>query len=1145
MRIRTLNLEAYGPFEGEILTFETSSRGFHIVYGPNEAGKSSALRAIEALLFGIETKTDDNFRHEYKKLRISAELEGSENLFVRRRKGREKTLLDAADRDIDPAILDRMLGGASRELFRDLWGLSYATLRAGAQDLLQQQGNLTNALFQSGGLVHLNALLKDLEAEAKKLYRPQGSSVFKALSETHKLARLRMNGASVSGSQYDRVRKGEEVERQNRDAKELDFQQIQAELGRLERLKNAAPTVGQYLAASQRLSDLGRLPQLPGDSRSRRTECELQISIAASQAEAAEARAERERTAIDRLEVDDAVLERQNEVRDLVLAAARVREALGKVDAEHRPVFELKTEEVRRAIATYGLGVSLDRIENDLPDQRTRSRLRALGAAYDKALGDLSSRSEAVDASRREVSWWEEEWEGLPAEVPLEGLVAAIESARALGDIEDRLTRLRAENQRNRRQLDDRLAAMSPGVGGWDALARASIPNEAAVASSKRRFESVAGELREAESELRREQEDLLRAKSELRQLESSGRVLQREDVESARRDRDELFGELRQHWQSASEAEIGLYQTKVESSDRIADELGRDAERVSRATQLREKIESSEERIALLVDRQGLVVSEAEAADREWKALWRPASVVPLGHEAMERWRLERATLLADHQSLGRSESEAADLDRRVREACAALDAVSETGDSLSIRLNHAMKTAERLASQKQRREEIAKLLRQERVRLRDAEAALKTAQATRDLAEGAWRNAASAFGSDATWAEVGEALDGLGLIDAAVQARSAASAAIEAARAQAEEFERSAKLLGDALGETERDPALLAARLDARLRTAQASSAERTQRQERLVLETQEAEGHRKAEERGRAEIAALLLVAGASDLADLERIERLCELRDQYAETKRTAEETLAAFVGGGDLDRFVREVDSEDRDSLPARISVQEARAEAAREGANRAREDWKEANMKLQAIAGADDAADAAADMESAAAGMATTFERYASVRAAYHVIRAVADRYREENQGPILQKAGERLATLTGSDFSDLVARVGDSDQVELFAVRSDGSQVSIPGMSEGTRDSLFLALRLASLEERIARTPPLPLILDDVLIHLDDRRTGFALRALADFADSAQVILFTHHRHIVELAQSVIPDRFQQVEMRVSTPAR
>jgi uncharacterized protein YhaN len=54
----------------------------------------------------------------------------------------------------------------------------------------------------------------------------------------------------------------------------------------------------------------------------------------------------------------------------------------------------------------------------------------------------------------------------------------------------------------------------------------------------------------------------------------------------------------------------------------------------------------------------------------------------------------------------------------------------------------------------------------------------------------------------------------------------------------------------------------------------------------------------------------------------------------------------------------------------------------------------------------------------------------------------------------------------------------------------------------------------------------------PIPIILDDVLLALDDERAGFAIRALADLAERTQVLVFTHHRHIVEIAGSSLPSR-------------
>jgi uncharacterized protein YhaN len=76
--------------------------------------------------------------------------------------------------------------------------------------------------------------------------------------------------------------------------------------------------------------------------------------------------------------------------------------------------------------------------------------------------------------------------------------------------------------------------------------------------------------------------------------------------------------------------------------------------------------------------------------------------------------------------------------------------------------------------------------------------------------------------------------------------------------------------------------------------------------------------------------------------------------------------------------------------------------------------------------------------------------------------------------------------------------------------------------------MSDGTRDQLYLALRLATLERHLAQAEPLPFIVDDILINFDDDRTAATLKVLAELAKKTQVILFTHHARLKELAGEV-----------------
>ena len=95
-----------------------------------------------------------------------------------------------------------------------------------------------------------------------------------------------------------------------------------------------------------------------------------------------------------------------------------------------------------------------------------------------------------------------------------------------------------------------------------------------------------------------------------------------------------------------------------------------------------------------------------------------------------------------------------------------------------------------------------------------------------------------------------------------------------------------------------------------------------------------------------------------------------------------------------------------------------------------------------------------------------------------------------------------------------------------------LKAVRSDQRATGRERLGRWTlrrhADQLFLALRLAGIEQHLADREPMPLIIDDVLVNFDDRRAAATLRCIAELSKQTQVLLFTHHHHLVELARTV-----------------
>ena len=100
------------------------------------------------------------------------------------------------------------------------------------------------------------------------------------------------------------------------------------------------------------------------------------------------------------------------------------------------------------------------------------------------------------------------------------------------------------------------------------------------------------------------------------------------------------------------------------------------------------------------------------------------------------------------------------------------------------------------------------------------------------------------------------------------------------------------------------------------------------------------------------------------------------------------------------------------------------------------------------------------------------------------------------EQYRKVNQGPLLQRTSDLFATLTDGSFAEVQTDFDDRDQLVLVGVRPGGERVPVSGLSSGTRDQLFFALKLSALERSLESSESMPFWVDDVLVHFDERRS-------------------------------------------------
>ncbi|MBO5438579.1 MAG: hypothetical protein J6A23_13030 [Thermoguttaceae bacterium] len=132
------------------------------------------------------------------------------------------------------------------------------------------------------------------------------------------------------------------------------------------------------------------------------------------------------------------------------------------------------------------------------------------------------------------------------------------------------------------------------------------------------------------------------------------------------------------------------------------------------------------------------------------------------------------------------------------------------------------------------------------------------------------------------------------------------------------------------------------------------------------------------------------------------------------------------------------------------------------------------------------------------------------------------LIETIRKTYQQKRQPRTLELASGYLEEMTEGKYVRVWTPV---DEDLLFVQQKNGNVFSTEQLSMGTRELLYLAIRLALIEEYRQRNVRLPIILDDILVNFDRRRASAAARLLTKFAgDQTQIFFFTSHEHIREI---------------------
>ncbi|MFW6386650.1 MAG: AAA family ATPase [Bacillota bacterium] len=140
-------------------------------------------------------------------------------------------------------------------------------------------------------------------------------------------------------------------------------------------------------------------------------------------------------------------------------------------------------------------------------------------------------------------------------------------------------------------------------------------------------------------------------------------------------------------------------------------------------------------------------------------------------------------------------------------------------------------------------------------------------------------------------------------------------------------------------------------------------------------------------------------------------------------------------------------------------------------------------------------------------------------ERYAVNRGVSFILEKVRDRVISRARDDLLQPAGEILKEITCGDY-EKVEPPEDLEATDFVTIPSSGSKQVSAVLSRGTREQLFLAVRISRIKEI---EPSLPVIIDDSLVNYDCSHLRQAVSVLSRLGESHQIFVLTCHPQLVE----------------------
>jgi uncharacterized protein YhaN len=1163
MKINTFKLLAYGPFTDKVLDFSGNDFGLHVVYGLNEAGKSTAMRALIGLFYGFGHIVADDWLHDYNKLAVGASLNflDGEVLNLSRYKRRKNDLInDDTGEPFEQAKLDLHLGKMGRENFEHAFGISHSSLRQGVESVLAAGGDLGHALFAAtSGLNTLKQVTVKLEDKHNQLFTPRKQKGINAgISQLNKL-RKEQRDASAGHRQWKKMKK-ELDDLQQREVEGIE--QVEAlglKISLLSRYRGALKFVAAREQLEKDLTDLGVVPDLSDDFSQRR----VAAQVAIKESRQAENNLTRDLADIDRklekLTYDEKIIANEKLVKSLADEAHVHTQAVAHSKDQRARIYQ-HNESAQQALDLLHPGLTLDSAQALRLSKPEKGKIQRLGAEGAKAQESVDSTLKALHLAEANLEKTQAELDKLEKPKDTSALADCLTRAAEYGKLEDRLADAKAQLALSKEQVEVDLAALGLWTGDISELERLALPTEETMRNFEADLADTDQKLADMEKESVRIQESLKEKEKAFLELTKTRKLPSLDDLRLHRNLRDRGWQSVRRVWLENGDVDpdfmaafpensdlAGAYEKSVAGADNTADVLRDDADAVARAEALKTDIQHQKESLKeIKAHQQGLGKDRTDLWSR-WEKLWTPPGIDPLTPREMAAWSGRAAELRRKTSDVRKLQMAAdqfqGDIERIRSDVATALEHMA-VNFSEKASYSAIIELARRIVKHNDQ-------LHKNRLDIELRITALKEdinagSHQKSDVEQNLqrwsddWAQAISklGFSADARPEDVNDFVLALDDVFSELEKAKERQQRIDAMQHNRKAYARRvaeavAKLAPDLI---DLEPEAAAIELNARL------TGDKERRQEYRLLEKEKRKKRSdlsKENEKLAAleEALRLLCIDACADSPDqLHDIETRAAIKIKLTDKLDTVNERLAELASGQNLQEFVEQVKAHDPDELVAKLERLEVEKQEALHKQKSIVQEIAIATKELQSIGGESLAVAIAEEAEGLVGKIQADVEYYVKLKLASTILTKAMERYRQSNQSPVLSIAGDYFKTMSQGSFAGLRADFDDKGDPVIKAKRPDGKMLTLAKMSDGSRDQLFLALRLGGLTRYIKANGPMPFIVDDVLVHFDDDRSASALAALGELGKETQVVFFTHHKHLITLAESSVSDEVLRV---------